>query len=54
MKPNPNLDGDALTFAATDAKQNLRSYFAIIVDPVEVYIATDADASKVSEMPESH
>ena len=49
MKPNPNLDGNALTFAAADAKQNLRSYFAIIVDPVEVYIATDADASKVSE-----
>lgn len=49
LKPNPNLDGNALTYAATDAKQNLRSYFAIIVDPVEVYVATDADASKVSE-----
>jgi Protein of unknown function (DUF3313) len=49
LKPNPNIDGDALTFAATDAKQNLRSYFAIIVDPVEVYVATDADASKVSD-----
>jgi hypothetical protein len=49
LKPNPNLDGTALTFAAADAKQNLRSYFAIIVDPVEVYVATDADASKVSE-----
>jgi hypothetical protein len=49
LKPNPNLDGNALTFAASDAKQNLRSYFAIIVDPVEVYIATDTDASKVSD-----
>ena len=49
LKPNPNLDGNALTFAASDAKQNLRSYFAIIVDPVEVYVATDADVSKVSE-----
>jgi hypothetical protein len=49
LKPNPNLDGNALTFAATDAKQNLRGYFAIIVDPVEVYIATDADAARVSE-----
>ena len=49
LKPNPNLDGTALTFAAADAHQNLRSYFAIIVDPVEVYVATDADASKVSE-----
>jgi Protein of unknown function (DUF3313) len=49
LKPNPNLEGNALTFAAADAKQNLRSYFAIIVDPVEVYVATDADASKVSD-----
>jgi len=49
LKPNPNLDGNALTFAAADAKQNLRSYFAIIVDPVEVYVATDADASKVDD-----
>jgi hypothetical protein len=49
LKPNPHLEGDALTFAAADAKQNLRSYFAIIVDPVEVYIATDADASRISE-----
>jgi hypothetical protein len=49
LKPNPNLDGTALTYAATDAKQNLRSYFAIIVDPIEVYVATDADASKISE-----
>jgi hypothetical protein len=49
LKPNPRVEGDALSFAATDAKQNLRSYFAIIVDPVEVYIATDADVSNVSE-----
>ena len=49
LKPNPNLDGSALTYAASDAKQNLRSYFAIIVDPVEVYVSTDADASKISD-----
>jgi hypothetical protein len=49
LKRNYRVEGDALTFAAADAKQNLRSYFAIIVDPVEVYIATDADASKISE-----
>lgn len=49
LKPNARVEGDALTFAATDAKQNLRRYFAIIVDPVEVYIATDADVSKISE-----
>jgi len=49
LKPNPNLEGNVLTFAATDAKKNLRGYFAITVDPVEVYIATDADEKQVSD-----
>jgi len=49
LKLNPNLDGNVLTYAATDARKNLRSYFAIIVDPVEVYISTNADETKVSE-----
>ena len=49
LKPNANLGGDAITYAGTEAKKNLRSYFAIVVDPVEVYIATDADESKVNE-----
>ena len=50
LKPNPNLEGDALTYASTDAQKNLRSYFAIIVDPIEVYVATDAVEGKVSEV----
>jgi Protein of unknown function (DUF3313) len=49
LKPNPNLEGNALTYVSADAQKNLRSYFAIVVDPVEVYIATDADESKVPE-----
>ena len=49
LKPNPKLEGDALTYVSTDAQKNLRSYFAIVVDPIEVYIATDADEGKVSE-----
>jgi hypothetical protein len=49
LKPNSNLGENALTFAGTEARKNLRSYFAIVVDPVEVYIATDADATKVNE-----
>jgi Protein of unknown function (DUF3313) len=49
LKPNENLGGNALTYAGTDARKNLRSYFAIVVDPIEVYIATDADASKINE-----
>ena len=49
LKPNQNLGGTALTYAGADAQKNLRSYFAIVVDPIEVYIATDADASKINE-----
>jgi Protein of unknown function (DUF3313) len=49
LKPNPKIEGDARTYASPDAQKNLRSYFAIVVDPIEVYIATDADESKVNE-----
>jgi hypothetical protein len=49
LKPNPNLEGNALTYVSTDAQKNLRSYFAIVVDPIEVYVATEADEGKVSE-----
>jgi hypothetical protein len=49
LKPNPKLEGDALTYVSTDAQKNLRSYFAIVVDPIEVYVATNADEGKVSE-----
>jgi hypothetical protein len=49
LKPNPNMDGDMRTYISADAKKNLRSYFAIVVDPIEVYVATDADEKKVNE-----
>ena len=49
LKPNPKLEGNPLTYASADAQKNLRSYFAIVVDPIEVYIATDADESKLPD-----
>ena len=49
LKSNPNLDGDALTYVSTDAQKNLKSYFAIVVDPIEVYVATNADENKIQE-----
>jgi hypothetical protein len=49
LKPNPNMEGEMLTYVSTDAKKNLRSYFAIVVDPIEVYIATDADEKMVND-----
>ena len=49
LKPNPQLDAEALTFVNTDAALNLRRYVAVIVDPVEVYVSTRADESMVPE-----
>jgi hypothetical protein len=48
LQPNPNVES-ALTYVSSDAQKNLRSYFAIMVDPVEVYVATDVDEAKISE-----
>lgn len=49
LKPNPNLGDNALTFASADQQKNLRKYIAMIVDPVQVYVATDVDESKLPE-----
>ena len=49
LKPNPNLEGEALTYVNPDEMKGLRSYVAIIVDPVEVYVATDADDSLIPQ-----
>jgi len=49
LKPNARMDSDALTYINTDAQKNLRGYLAIVVDPIEVYVATNADAAKISE-----
>ncbi len=38
LKPNPNLDGTAMTFVSNDAQKNLHRYIAVIVDPVQVYL----------------
>ncbi len=49
LKPNPNMDGNALTFVNADEKKNLHKYIVMIVDPVQVYLASDADESKLPE-----
>jgi hypothetical protein len=48
LKPNPNLDGTALTFSRDDARKNLHKYIGVIVEPVQVYLATNADRAKFS------
>jgi uncharacterized protein DUF3313 len=49
LKPNPNVDGNALTFVNANQQKNLHKYIAMIVDPVQVYLASDADESKLPE-----
>jgi hypothetical protein len=48
LKPVPDLEG-AKGYASTDAQKNLRKYIACVVDPVEVYLASDADGAKMTE-----
>ena len=46
LAPNPKLEGNVKTFVQTDAQKNIHHYVAVIVDPVEVYLASDADAGQ--------
>jgi hypothetical protein len=43
------MDDMALGYAATDAQKNLHKYIAVVVEPVEVYLASDADDAKLSD-----
>jgi hypothetical protein len=49
LAPNPNLEGAIKTYVNADAEKNLHRYVAIVVDPVEVYLASDADDTKIPE-----
>jgi hypothetical protein len=49
LAPNPKLEGNVRTFVQAEAQKNLRNYIAVIVDPVEVYLASDADDAKLPE-----
>ena len=47
LKPNATLSGEAMSFVNSDKMKNLHRYVAIIVDPVDVYVATNADDSLI-------
>jgi hypothetical protein len=49
LKPVNGMDGRALGYATTDAQKNLHRYIACVIDPVEVYLASDADDAKLTE-----
>jgi hypothetical protein len=49
LKPHPRLGENSLAFVKADEQKNLHKYIAMIVDPVQVYLATDADESKLPD-----
>src|ERR671913_1143330 len=49
LAANPDLDGSVKTFSQANAQNSLRNYIAVIVDPVEVYLASNADQTKLPD-----
>ena len=47
LKPTSEIDSDLLTYSNPDQMKNLHRYIAIMVDPVEAYLKTDADESLI-------
>ena len=48
MKPNPSFE-NTLSYVKRDDVKNIHKYIAVIVEPVEIYVATDADPSKMPD-----
>ena len=48
LKPSPNFE-QTLSYVREDAAKNVRKYVAIIVEPVVVYVATDADERRIPD-----
>ena len=49
LAPNPEIEGNVKSYVNADAQKNLHKYVAVIVDPVEVYLASNADDAKIPE-----
>ena len=49
LKPNEKMGGEAVTYVNPDKMKSLHRYVAIIVDPVQVYVSTAADASLIPD-----
>ena len=48
LKPNPDLE-NTLSYVGQDEAKNIHKYIAVIVEPVEIYVATSADPSKMPD-----
>jgi hypothetical protein len=47
MKANESLGGEAMSYVNPDKLKGLRRYVAVIVDPVDLYVASNADESQI-------
>jgi len=48
LKANPSFE-NTLTYVKRDDTKNVHRYFAVIIEPVEIYIATNADPAKMPD-----
>jgi hypothetical protein len=48
LKPNPNFE-KTLSYVRGDTAKNLHKYVAILIEPVEIYVATDVDPAKIPD-----
>ncbi len=49
LTPDPDLGGEVVSYVNPDEMKDLHRYVAIIVDPVEVYLVSDADPSHLPD-----
>jgi hypothetical protein len=48
LKPNPEFE-NTVSYAKGDSAKKIRQYFAVIIEPVQLYVATNADVSKIPD-----
>jgi len=48
LKPNPAFE-NTLTYVKQDDAKNVHKYFAVIIEPVEIYMSTNADVTKMPD-----
>jgi hypothetical protein len=48
LKPNPNFE-NTMSYVNPDKEKNIHQYFAVIIEPVQVYVSTNTDVSKMPD-----
>src|SRR5215218_344459 len=48
LKPNANFE-NTVSYLKQDDATNVHKYFAVIVEPVQIYLSTNADVSKIPD-----